>query len=93
MKKNTAKMFPSKNVKIILRHLGLREGKGNGTGHEIWVDEIGRRFQLAYRHNEIPFPHLQALGLELEIKQVCSRRSFIHAVKHVRGHNISFCPA
>lgn len=75
------KTIPVKKVKIILHNLGLRQAKGNGTGHDIWMDSIGQQVHPVLRHKDMPYFSLYCLGKELEVKKICERQSFINAVK------------
>jgi hypothetical protein len=76
------KTIAANQVRYVLRrHFDLRpRAKGNGSGHDIWVDGSGRSCRPVLRHKDIPMAILYSLGLELEAKGICDRKQFIRAV-------------
>jgi len=76
------KSYPTKRVEKVLRGYGLkRQAKGDGTDHEIWCDEKGRRVRPKMCWSEVAYPHLYCLGDQLEAQRICSRTEFLLAVK------------
>lgn len=77
------KSVQSRQIREVLRTIfHLRPAsQGNGTGHELWVDDQGRRCRPVLRNKDIAWPLLYSLGLELEAKGITTRRTFLAALK------------
>ena len=75
------KSVPTKKVKSILHDLGLKSQRGNGSGHEVWIDPAGRRCLPVFRHKDLSWGSLYALGNQLETVGVCKRQDFLSAVR------------
>lgn len=75
------KVIASKKVKVILQQLGLKSVRGNGTGHEQWVDANGNRCLPVLRHKDISWASLYCLGEQLEANKICDRKQFLATVR------------
>jgi hypothetical protein len=75
------KAIDSRKIKIILQQLGLKSVRGNGTGHEQWVDVSGNRCLLVLRHKDVSWASLYSLGEQLEANKVCNRKQFLAAAR------------
>ena len=74
--------IPANQIRNVLRHnLGFSPSKGNGTGHEAWVDCKGRTCHPVLRRKDIAIAIIYSLSLELESKGVIPRRDFVNLVK------------
>lgn len=56
-------------------------GRGDRSGHALWVDGTGRTCRPMFRERDVAFPYLYALGDELASQGVCSRSELICWVK------------
>ncbi len=72
----------AKKVKAVLRTLGFRPaGTGHGDGHELWLDEFGRRAHPVFRKKTIYISIAYSLGLQLESQGVIGRRKFVQLLQ------------
>jgi len=73
--------FSRRSVERALRYLGFLPTTGNGSGHDVWIDQLNRVVHPLLRKRDIHSGQLYALGAELEAKGVCSRRGFTGLVQ------------
>jgi hypothetical protein len=75
------KTISTNRLRKALRKLNLQpRQQGNGTGHEIWTDRLGRTCKPMLRKKDVSIADLFSLGLEMESKGIANRRSFMREV-------------
>ena len=76
------KAIETKASRRILRdHFGFSPAKGNGTGHDTWVDSRGRTCHPPLRKKEVGYAVVFSLGLELQSKGVVSQRQLCQLLR------------
>jgi hypothetical protein len=72
----------SRKIRQVLReNFNLRpHSRGNGTGHDVWIDLNGRTCKPLLRKKSVSVADLFSLGLEMESKGITNRRMFMRAV-------------
>lgn len=74
--------FDRKRVLRALKYLGFRRaGTGNGTDHDIFINDSGVRCQARVVHHDVGINAISSLGLELEKKGVIGKRQFVQMVR------------
>jgi hypothetical protein len=76
-----AKPISRDRVKNVLRNLGFRKDVGNGTGHDIWRDNQGRRCHPVLRDKEVSTGNVLALSRELEWFGICEKKVFLQSLR------------
>jgi hypothetical protein len=73
----------AKRIETVLRRgLGFRPANlGNGTGHDVWTDRLGRTCHPPLRHKDMAIAVVYSLGMELEAKGVVPRRQFMELLR------------
>ena len=75
------KTISTNRLRRTLRRLKLKPRiQGNGTGHEVWTDSLGRTCKPVLRKKDISIASIFSLGLEMESKGIANRRSFMREV-------------
>lgn len=75
------KAISARKVKTILQQLGLKSVRGNGTGHEQWIDANGNKCLPVLRHKDVNWASLYSLGEQLEANHICDRRQFLATIR------------
>lgn len=77
------KAISARQVRDVLRTVfGLQPShRGDGTGHEVWVDAEGRCCRPALRRKDVSLATLFSLGCEMEAKGIATRRALLAALR------------
>jgi hypothetical protein len=68
-------------VKTALKAFGFRKSMGNGTGHDVWLDNQGRRCHPVLRHKDVSPGNVLALAREIERLGACPQRAFLVSLR------------
>jgi hypothetical protein len=73
--------IPTNRLRSALHRLNLKPRvQGNGTGHEVWTDSLGRTCKPVLRKKDVNIASLFSLGLEMESKGIIDRKTFMREV-------------
>jgi hypothetical protein len=71
----------SRQVQEALKHFGFRRSSRGRGGHEVWIDDAGRRVSPSFRKKEMHEGSLFSTLEALEGLGVCTRSEFRRVVK------------
>ena len=69
--------YSTKSVRKALQQCGLKpQGGHKRRNHQYWIDDKGRKVELAVRGTEVPPTFLKITADQIESMGICSRKEF-----------------
>ncbi len=78
--------YSTKSVRKALQRCGLKpQGGLKRRNHQYWIDDNGRKVELAVRGTDVPSPFLKITADQMESMGICSRKEFKRLARSIRS--------